>query len=146
MQWFKAVSFVDDPKKYSSLAPTNSKALKKRMEEFTRRVERKIAEELPSHLAVILDGWTHHGTFYLPVFFSFESENEDKFSTVAGFSTLTDGENMSSEAQVDFLSFVVNDIFNKSWDNVSAMIGDNCNTNKKIANVLGKPFIGCASH
>ncbi|ETO82003.1 hypothetical protein F444_03769 [Phytophthora nicotianae P1976] len=37
-------------------------------------------------------------------------------------------------------------IYNKTTDMVTFIVGDNCNTNQKIATLLGVPLVGCASH
>ncbi len=37
-------------------------------------------------------------------------------------------------------------IYKKSVNNVACLIGDNCATNRKIADLMGVPLIGCYSH
>ena len=37
-------------------------------------------------------------------------------------------------------------LYRKTLDNVVVLIGDNCSTNKKVADDTGIPLIGCASH
>ena len=38
------------------------------------------------------------------------------------------------------------ELFGKSLDNVTSLIGDNVSTNKALADLCEKPLIGCASH
>jgi hypothetical protein len=38
------------------------------------------------------------------------------------------------------------DLFNKNFSNLIFMVGDNAPVNKSLADLLGVPFIGCASH
>lgn len=52
---------------------------------------------------------------------------------------------MATNAHVEFVSFVL-DVFQNSWTNVAALIGDNCATNKSFSRQAGCRFIGCASH
>lgn len=43
-----------------------------------------------------------------------------------------------------FLEFVL-EVYDLTWESVVALIGDNCNTNKALANRIEKQLIGCAS-
>jgi len=58
---------------------------------------------------------------------------------------MTDETNETAQNHSDFICFVLN-IFGKSIDNVIALLGDNCNTNKAIADNLNVGFVGYASH
>ena len=61
------------------------------------------------------------------------------------FSPFEDETSQDAQHHFDFLSVVL-DIFNKSWINVTALIGDNCSTNHALANKAKVGFIGCSSH
>ena len=52
---------------------------------------------------------------------------------------------LDADEHVGYLSYVL-ELFGYSFENVVALICDNCNTNKSIANKLSVPLIGCASH
>lgn len=52
---------------------------------------------------------------------------------------------LDSASHKDFLEFVLS-IFNKSLENVVCPIGENCATNKAVADLLQTPIVGCYSH
>ena len=56
-----------------------------------------------------------------------------------------DEDSLTAKSLQEYLTFTLS-VFNKDWTNVSALIGDNCATNKAVANSTGVGFIGCASH
>ena len=109
-------------------------------------VEKKISNLLPNKFAIVFDGWTAGTTHYLGVFSSFTAHNENGYSTrLLGFSPMGDETTLDADEHVGYLSYVL-ELFGYSFENVVALIGDNCNTNKSIANKLSLPLIGCASH
>lgn len=109
-------------------------------------VEKKISNLLPNKFAIVFDGWTAGTTHYLGVFASFTAHNENGYSTrLLGFSPMGDETTLDADEHVGYLSYVL-ELFGYSFENVVALIGDNCNTNKSIANKLSLPLIGCASH
>ena len=61
------------------------------------------------------------------------------------FSPLVDKEDFSAEAHANFIKSVLAK-YKKDLQNVACIVGDNCNTNKATAKLLGVPLVGCASH
>ena len=53
--------------------------------------------------------------------------------------------NYAASTHKDLLDWV-SELYGKTLDNVVAIIGDNAEVNKALANLCGKPLIGCASH
>lgn len=62
------------------------------------------------------------------------------------FSPLFDESDFTAESHYDFITNVLENIFQKSWNNVVCLSGDNCATNKALANLAGKPLVGCHAH
>ena len=122
------------------------KTLKKYMDLVTKSVERKISSLIPKKFALVFDGWTAGSEHYVAVFAVFPSDCKDGFkSCLLAFSTFDDGSTQSATAHVEFLDFVL-EVFGQDMNNVVALIADNCNTNRLIAEILDKPLLGCNSH
>ncbi len=101
---------------------------------------------MPTKIALVFDGWSINLTHYIAVFASFP------FSYAHGVSTrLLTLSPMGGESKLDacedyqFVGYIL-DLYGLSWDNVVCLIGDNCNTNRSIANLSNLPLIGCAWH
>ena len=62
------------------------------------------------------------------------------------FSPLLTETQLTARSHHDFIVWVVETVYNKSMNNVTALIGDNCDTNEALANLFNTPFIGCHSH
>jgi len=114
---------------------------------LTKVVETKLKDSLPEKLALVFDGWSSGSTHYVGVFASFSSSaSKVGYETrLLAFSPFEDESHLDTVKHVSYLTGVL-EIFGKSWANVSCLIGDNCNTNKAIANYVELPFVGCASH
>lgn len=88
-------------------------------------------------------GTTHH----LCIFASFPSSIEERYSSaLLSISPLGEEEKLTAHEHFDSTTFVLEDIFKKSWENVVALIGDNCPTYGAIAALNQKYFIECSSH
>ena len=53
---------------------------------------------------------------------------------------------LTTKAQCDFIVCIVEKVYDKSMNHVTALIGDNCETKRVLANLLNTPLIGCPSH
>ncbi|RHY57120.1 hypothetical protein DYB38_014335, partial [Aphanomyces astaci] len=116
------------------------------MHALCAHVERKIASQLPDQFALVHDGWSHGSTHYLAIFATFPSSDPIGYTrTLLAFAPINDEESLSADAHYEFTLFVL-ELYGKSWDNVIALIGDNCSTNGAFARRAGVPLIGCASH
>lgn len=105
-------------------------------------VEEKVSRLLPTKFS--LDGFSEGCTHYLAMFAS------HSISNVAGYivrclfiSSLGNGFSSKADEHVSFTTYVLG-VCKCSWD-VTALIGDNCATNRSIANEAGQLLIGCAS-
>jgi hypothetical protein len=51
----------------------------------------------------------------------------------------------TAEAHLDFFEYVLS-VFGKTVGDVICLVGDNCNVNKALADLMGVPLVGCAAH
>eukprot|EP00171_Calliarthron_tuberculosum_P001888 IDg1888t1 len=113
---------------------------------LTRHVEEKIRNKLPEKFALVFDGWTSGSTHFLAVFASYSNIEPGECSVrLLAFSPFEDESTFNADNHVKFFEYVLQ-LYERTWDNVVCLIGDNCATNKAIANNVEIPFIGCASH
>lgn len=116
------------------------------MRKLTVHVEQQVAKLLPEHISLVFDGWSAGNTHYVAVFASFPANNLEGYSVrLLAFSPMGDESSLDSAEHQEFLTFVLEN-FSKTWQDVICIVGDNCSTNKAVANRVGKPLIGCASH
>jgi hypothetical protein len=117
------------------------------MQLLTEYVQQKIRHLLPEVFALVFDGWTFDQTHYSGIFATFPyQEYESGYKKVLLlFSPMTDKESLRANAHVSFFEFILG-FYNKTWENVAALIDDNCSTNKSFAGKAKSYFIGCESH
>ena len=56
-----------------------------------------------------------------------------------------DQKDFTARSHKDYIMHVL-DMYDRSVDSVQCLIGDNCSTNKLLANLMQVPLVGCASH
>lgn len=133
-------------RKHIRYAPISRPTLSKYLSQMTTRVEQKIAKLLPSKFAIVFDGWSAGDTHYIACYASYPSESKNGFTTsLLGFSPLDEELGQSAAHHRSYIEFVL-ELFDKQLENIVAIIGDNCSCNKALADILGCPLIGCASH
>lgn len=112
---------------------------------LTMSVKKKVASAPPDKFALVIDGWTEAKSYYLCVYATFSAHNEIGFeSFLLGVTPLSEEDSHSAEVQKETVQFVL-DVFEKCKENV-VLIGDNCATNRLLANLISCGFVGCASH
>lgn len=125
----------------------------------TKSVELKITALLPESFALIFDGcleysfapdslgWSHlQSTHYIALFATFMNARQDAVERVLlAFSPLRDESDYSAASHA---AFILDQLagYKKTIQNVVCLVGDNCNTNIAVAEQLGVPLVGCASH
>jgi len=110
-------------------------------------VEAIISSQLPEKFAIVIDGWSKASTHFVALIAAYPSDNDNGYSTVLlAFSPLHDETEFTAKAHYEFVKWVLESVYNKSMDNIVAIIGDNCETNKAMCDLCELPFIGCASH
>ena len=93
----------------------------------------------------MFDGWTNNGIHFVGMFGIYQTAHEPRNLVLLAFSPFEDRTTQSADAHVRFFEDVL-ESYGKSIENVLFFSGDNCSTNRKIANDLDLPLVGCASH
>lgn len=151
MEWvcmgLKPFNFVEDPltRKFTSLKPICVKTFKKNMSLLVKEVEAHISKHLPDKFALVIDGWSKSSTHFLAIFAAY-TDDDGVATALLAFSPMPDETQFTAKTHYDFIAWVLESVYGKSFDNVVAIIGDNCETNKAICNMCKLPLIGCASH
>jgi hypothetical protein len=114
------------------------------MVKVSAAVETKLKEELPSRFGLIFDGWSDVDTHYVAVFAVYMSSGSVARPLLA-FAPLLDETNLGAESHFEFLSATL-ELYGRSMQSVLFFVGDNCSTNKALANLADVPLVGCASH
>jgi len=148
-------SFVDqeENRANSKLKPTCSKTLKLAMDVVTREVEAHVAKILPNVFALIFDGWSAGDTHFVAIFASFMQQvsvfvkgvKEVKKTLLLAMSPMEDETRHDADMHKLFIISTLT-TYGKKLDNVCALIGDNCSTDKSLAAKCNIPLIGCFSH
>jgi hypothetical protein len=119
----------------------------KMMRLLTEKVQQKISDLLPELFALVFDGWTLGQTHYLAVFATFPDVRAEigDMKILLAFSPMEEEESLHADAHIKFFEYVLQ-LYGKRWNNVAALIGDNCTANLSFAGKANTYFIGCANH
>lgn len=139
-------------RKYSNIKRSvSTNTIKKYMFGVTKKVEENIQAILPEKFGIIFDGWEHEsrneeylGCFavipnHKPILlfmqpFFIEEDPDDPDEVMFGAADYSDMLNTGLST------------YARSIQSITFLVGDNCETNKSLATLLGVPLIGCASH
>lgn len=128
------------------MAPVSVGTLVSNMEDLTKAVERSIGEEMPDEFGLMLDGWSHGTEHFLAVYACYDEPNGPCYPLLSMAPIMEEPDDQLSAdghllAIERFLPF-----FGKSIEGCKFLVGDNCSVNKRLANIMGVPLVGCASH
>lgn len=169
MNWvvtkLKPFSFVEEEetREYSKLKPMCSETLIKYINLVCREVEQEISKRLPKKFAIIFDGWSWNSYHLVGSFATYcDSKSQQVEYVLLGFTVMTlnhaveHSEDGFSETEPIVMNFDAQSYYNlvtellsfydKSIEDVSVFIGDNCSVNKSLADLACKTLVGCASH
>ena len=145
----KPFEFVEDPltREFSRLQPISVTTLKKYMDLLTREVEKKKGLVLPAKFSLVVDGWTKKSTHFIGIFATYPAQNEVGYEyALLLFSPMVVETSFTAQQHMEHLEFVLQLYGKTMHENVIAIIGDNCETMKCLANLCSVPLVGCASH
>ena len=135
----------------TNLQHISVKTLKKYIFKLVAAVEKKItvlAEAAPVY-SLIFDGWSEDSTHFIGLFVSFNDNNYNINSSphlyLLSFAPLLDGTSFTAEKHAEFIRASLN-YYNLPIARFVCLVGDNCSTNKRTAELLGVPLLGCRSH
>jgi hypothetical protein len=143
---------VDDPLTRNGMRykPVTSKLLCKYILATSEAMIASIAEKLPNDLAIVFDGWTVGCLHYIGISASYclvVGGEETIHHTLLSMRPLLKDEikGMTVRDHLVHISQVMQ-LYGKTEDNIICMIGNNCNVNKSLADLLNVPLIGCGAH
>jgi hypothetical protein len=111
----------------------------------TEMVEKKVANSLPSQFGIIIDGWKEGTTHYIAVFASFPGDGGVGKYPLLAIAPPFDETSYTAENHKAFIADVL-ELFGRSLDNLIYLVADNASVNTCLADLLGIPMLGCASH
>ncbi|RHZ25905.1 hypothetical protein DYB26_007287 [Aphanomyces astaci] len=136
----------DMARRFTTLGTISVKTLMKWMHVMGRWMESKISETLPESFAIVYDGWTSGSTHYVAMFATFPNDSHRGYEKILlAMSPMNEEDSLSAAAHVQYLDFVLG-VYGKDRENVVALIGYNCSTNRAFSRLAGVPMTGCASH
>jgi hypothetical protein len=127
----------------SKLRPVTAKAVKACMGGIAAEVGKLLRNELGTLFGLMFDGWSHAGVHYVALYAVYVLNGKLRLPLL-GISPLADG-TQTAVAHIELFENLL-DVYEKTKDMVAFLVGDNCSTNLCIANKMGVPLVGCASH
>ncbi|KAG2778015.1 hypothetical protein PC116_g22924 [Phytophthora cactorum] len=139
------LSEVDDEltRAMSKWQPTNSKAVKADMITVATKLGAVITEEMGIVFGVMCDGWTHGIMHFVAIYGQYVVGGQLRRTLLV--MSPPDERSRDGDAHIALLRNVLA-VYNKTIDVILFLVADNCSTNHSIANKLGIPLVGCASH
>jgi hypothetical protein len=143
-------SWVEDPevRKITTLADTTRQTVKKYMKLLHAGVLAKIKASIPTHFGLIFDGWSdgagHHAVALFVTYFDYTAMKVVR--TLLAVQPLLDRTNQNADNHIETFAELLHVHLDRKWSNVLFIAGDNCSTNKAIADRTDTPFVGCLSH
>jgi hypothetical protein len=135
----------------TNLPKISTKTLKKYLLKLVVVVEKQITslvDTAPAY-ALIFDGWSEDSTHFIGLFVAFHVADCVSASSphlyLLAFAPLSDGTSFTAEKHAEFIRSNLQ-WYNLSISKLACLIGDNCSTNKRTAEILGIPLLGCRSH
>ncbi|RHY02571.1 hypothetical protein DYB25_011635 [Aphanomyces astaci] len=106
-------------------------------------VEAQTQQQLPVHFGIVLDDWSAGGTSYCCIMTSFCLDDVVKTPMLA-FAPMLDEGDHSAAQHVAFIEATL-ELYSKTLDVITFVIGDNCSVNQRMAGLLNVPLVGCVS-
>jgi len=140
-------TFCERPntRKFSKLDNLSVNTLMKYIKLTTERVEKKIADSLPNNFGIIIDGWKEGTTHYIAVFAIYANNVGVGNHLLLAIAPPFDETTYTAQKHKAFIGDVL-ELYGKSLGNLIYLVADNAAVNTRLADLLGIPMIGCASH
>jgi hypothetical protein len=133
-------------RKYVRLKSISVESVMKYMELLVIEVEERIKKDLPDKFALVFDGWSEDSTHFIGIFaVYFDKVKGGNMRHLLAFTPLLDETDLSANSQSALIVDTL-ELYGRNISNLVCIIGDNCSTNKSVADKLGVPVVGCASH
>ena len=122
--------------------PVSSKTLRKCILSLTPHVEKWIAHQLPERFGLLFDGRTLF--HYVALFATYVDESNNMKEYLLSLAPLINDEELGAQQHIEFIGAMLL-LYSKSLSSVLVLVGDNCNTNRKISKDIGILLLCCAS-
>jgi hypothetical protein len=132
-------------RKYTNLSPISNKTFIKYLEAVSKQVELKLKHELPNKFGLVFDGWSDDDVHYVALFACYRTKEGKTALPLLAFAPLLDETSFSASTHRDYIESSLQ-LYGKSLESLLFLTGDNCSTNKAVADLIGVPLVGCASH
>lgn len=101
---------------------------------------------LPDKFAIVFDVWCVGDTHDVAIFAIYSSKQPSAYDSVLlALSSRGEEDSQNAMEHFEFVQLVLS-VSGKSWENVAALVGDNCSTNKALARRVEALFVSCFSH
>jgi hypothetical protein len=123
------------------------KTLKRYMTFIRDEIVKKLAEEFKEKiLGIVFDGWSDgHGSHYTALFIVYSGNDGSYVSRLIAVAPLLDETTFDANCQMDFINSSLQ-FYGLKANDISFLVGDNCQVNLSMSKKLRIPLVGCASH
>ncbi|OWY97050.1 hypothetical protein PHMEG_00032513 [Phytophthora megakarya] len=135
-----------ETRQYSNLAPVSVGTLVSNMDDVTKAVKGSTGMDMPDEFGLMMDGWGLGTEHFLAVYACYEGPSGPCYPLLSMAPIMDEPDDqMGADGHLiaieRFLPY-----FGKTVDGCKFIVGDNCAVNKRLANIMGMPLVGCASH
>ena len=116
------------------------------IQKTAREIEKFISDLLPKLFGIIFDGWSEGTTHYICVFAVFLDKDSKERQVLLGINPPYDEEHFDADSHVAYITDLLQISYGKAVGDIAFAVGDNAPVSKSIADKLGVPLVGCASH
>ncbi|ETL25804.1 hypothetical protein L916_20405 [Phytophthora nicotianae] len=140
------LSFCESVETRRYTTPVSVNTLVSSIESVTKAVEKAIGEEMPDEFGLMLDDWSQDTEQFLAIYGCYDSPGGPRYPLLSMAPVMDEpDDHLNAEermrAIVRFLPF-----FGKTINGCKFLVGDNCAVNKRLANLMNVPLVGCARH
>ncbi|ETO62060.1 hypothetical protein F444_20004 [Phytophthora nicotianae P1976] len=140
------LSFCESVETRRYTTPVSVNTLVSSIESVTKAVEKAIGEEMPDEFGLMLDDWSQDTEQFWAIYGCYDSPGGPRYPLLSMAPVMDEpDDHLNAEermrAIVRFLPF-----FGKTISGCKFLVGDNCAVNKRLANLMNVPLVGCARH
>ncbi|ETO60943.1 hypothetical protein F444_20938 [Phytophthora nicotianae P1976] len=131
-----------ETRRYTNLDRISQETLYHGLERSTRHVEAAIKADMPKRYGLIIDGWAFNSEHYLAVFVGFEKAGTVQYPLLTMAPLMNSPtDDRSAATHLTFLREILLCDYNKRVEDCLFIVGENCYTDQRLANLLGVPLL-----
>ena len=153
--WLQYCVFLDHPltaadnkllTAITKLQPTCTNSLKKYFLRVGLLAALNVGKTLPENFGILFDGWTsNHSKEHYVILVALFMKDGVLHSPLLACSPMDTLGEFGAVAHMEFITTTLSFYF-RTIKNLQFATGDNCSTNKRLADIIEIPLVGCASH